>query len=87
MRAQKMYFESIPVSTVKKIIKGFPQAEKQRVEERVEKKEKAPDWRDLAQQVQRETDGDKMIHLVQRLIEKFDEEKLRKAAQQAASRQ
>lgn len=35
-------------------------------------------WRDIAQRVQLETDGYKMIQLVQLLIEKFDEEKLRK---------
>jgi hypothetical protein len=82
MPTQKLYFDVIPVATVKKIAERLPEEEKQRLEE----KERAPDWRALAQQVQRETDGDKMIHLVQRLIEKFDEEKLLKAAQRAASR-
>jgi len=34
-------------------------------------------WRELARQVQREKDPEKMIHLVEQLIAKFDEEKRR----------
>jgi len=67
MPKQKPYFERIPVAIVKKIVERLPQ------------EEKPSEWRDLAQQVQRETDSDKMIHLVQRLIQKYDEEKLQKA--------
>jgi hypothetical protein len=37
------------------------------------------DWRDLVQQIQQETDTHKLVNLVQELISKFDEEKLRKA--------
>ncbi|HYK48221.1 MAG: hypothetical protein DMG80_09155 [Acidobacteria bacterium] len=37
------------------------------------------DWRQLAQQIQEETDPEKMIELVRELIAKFDEEKLRKS--------
>jgi hypothetical protein len=33
------------------------------------------DWRELAQRIQKETDSEKMIELVQALIDKFDEEK------------
>ena len=73
MSTHKLYFETIPVATVKKIVGRLPR----------EQEEKPSEWRALAQQVQRETDGDKMIHLVQRLIEKFDEEK---AEQRTASR-
>ena len=80
MPTQKLHFEVIPVSIVKKIVEALPQEEKQREAQ----KESGSEWRDLAQQVQREADSDKMIHLVQRLIEKFDEEKLRKS--QAAYR-
>ena len=36
------------------------------------------DWRDIAQRVQVETDSHKMVQLVQQLIEKLEEEKLRK---------
>ena len=35
-------------------------------------------WRDVAQRVQAETGSHKMVQLVQQLIEKFEEEKLRK---------
>jgi hypothetical protein len=37
------------------------------------------DWRDLARQIQAETDPNKMIDLVQQLVNKFDEERLRKS--------
>ena len=36
----------------------------------------AGDWRELAQRIQKETDSQKMIELVQQLINKFDEEEL-----------
>jgi len=36
------------------------------------------DWRDLAKRIQEEADPQKMIELVQQLIAKFDEEKIRK---------
>jgi hypothetical protein len=36
------------------------------------------DWRDIAQRVHVEADSDKMTRLVRQLIEKLDEEKLRR---------
>jgi hypothetical protein len=36
------------------------------------------DWRELAQRVEKEDDSGKMIELVEQLIDKLDEEKLRK---------
>jgi hypothetical protein len=36
------------------------------------------DWRELAQRIEKEEDSGKMIELVQQLIDKLDEEKLRK---------
>jgi hypothetical protein len=36
------------------------------------------DWRELARKIQQETDPNRMIELVQELIAKFDEERLRK---------
>jgi len=62
----KMNFEQIPIATVKKIIEALPQETTD-----------GQDWRALAQRVQVETDSGKMINLVQQLIEKIDEEKLR----------
>jgi hypothetical protein len=37
------------------------------------------EWRELAQRIQQETDPDKMIELVRKLIAKFDEQRLRKS--------
>ncbi len=36
------------------------------------------DWRELVERIQQETDTLKLVNLVQELIGKFDEEKLRK---------
>jgi hypothetical protein len=36
------------------------------------------DWRELAQRIQNEADPQKMIELVQQLIDRFDEEKVQK---------
>lgn len=36
------------------------------------------EWREVAQQIQKEADPQKMIELVQQLIDKFDEEKLQR---------
>jgi ribonuclease HI len=69
MQNQKTHFEQIPVAAVKKIVEGLPQ----------EEKESENGWRDLAQQVQVETDSNKMVKLVEQLIQKFDEEKLAKS--------
>jgi hypothetical protein len=38
-----------------------------------------PELRDLARQIQEETDTNKMIELVQQLIAKFDDKQMRKA--------
>ena len=73
MRAQKLYFERIPVSSVKEIVDRLPQGKKENG------KSNGNDWRELAQRVQLEGDSDKMIKLVEQLIQKFDEEKLAKS--------
>jgi hypothetical protein len=38
---------------------------------------RAEDWRDLARQIQEETDSTKIVYLVQQLIAKFDEQNAR----------
>lgn len=38
---------------------------------------RAEDWRDLARQIQEETDSTKIVELVQQLISKFDEQNAR----------
>jgi hypothetical protein len=40
-------------------------------------------WRDLAQQIQQETDSSKIVNLVQQLIAKFDEQNSRLPGKQA----
>ena len=79
MPSVKIHFEQIPVAVVKKIVEGLPP----------EERESEKTWRDLAREVQKETDANKMIPLVERLIEKFGEEKLRKsrAEYQASDRE
>jgi hypothetical protein len=68
VRTSKTYFEQIPVEMVKKIAKQFP-----------ENGVSTPqDWRELAEQVQQETDPNRTIGLVQQLITQLEEEKLRK---------
>jgi hypothetical protein len=42
------------------------------------------DWRELAQLIQKESDPHKMVELVQKLITRFDDEKLRKSPQTRA---
>ena len=44
-----------------------------------EKPEGQEEWRSLAQQIQHESDPQKMIELVQQMIAKFDKEKLQKS--------
>jgi hypothetical protein len=77
MRTHKLYFERIPVSSVKEIVDRLPQEVVDRLPEA--KKENGNDWRELAQRVQLETDSNKMVKLVEQLIQKFDEEKLAKS--------
>jgi hypothetical protein len=74
VKTSKTHFEQIPVETVKKIVEQFP-----------EQGVSTPkDWRELAERVQQETDPNRMIELVQQLITKFDEEKLRKGLRPAS---
>ena len=90
MPTQKLHFEVIPVSIVKKIVEGLPQEEADRLPQEKEENgtESGNGWRELAQRAQRETDSNKMVELVEQLIEKFNEEKLQKnrAAQVRAAR-
>jgi hypothetical protein len=68
VRKSNTYFEQIPVERVKRIVKQLP-------ENGISTQE---DWRKLAERVQREPDPNLMIDLVQQLITKLDEERLRK---------
>ena len=68
MRKSNTYFEQIPVETVKRIVEQLPENDISTQE----------DWRKLAERVQQEPEPNRMIELVQQLITKLDEEKLRK---------
>jgi hypothetical protein len=66
------HFEQIPVATVKKIAHEFS-ANSETGDPRRDGDISTPeDWRKVAQQVQAETDSNKLIDLVQELIEKLD---------------
>ena len=64
METLKTYFEQIPVETVKKIAQ--PLHEPTEVE-----------WRELARQASTEKDPEKMLDLIQQVIEKYDETRRR----------
>jgi len=81
------YYEQVPVAVVKKIAELLPVDESE-AEEREENDAVAPippavdlsapeAWQELAKLAQQETDPKKMIDLVQQLIERYDEEKMR----------
>jgi precorrin-2 methylase len=80
VRAPQTHFEQIRVAVVKKIAKQF--SVKEEIEEPMSENTVAPQnaepahqhWRGLAQQIQKETDSQKLIALVQQLIAKYDEE-------------
>jgi hypothetical protein len=74
VKKSNTYFEQIPVETVKKIAEQFPGNSISTPE----------DWRELAERVQQEQDPNRMIELVQQLITKLDEEKLRKGLRLAS---
>jgi hypothetical protein len=77
METRKAHFEQIPVATVKKIAYEFHGRE---IGDRMSNVDvsSAGDWREVAQRVGGETDSEKVLELVQELIEKYDEEKTRK---------
>jgi hypothetical protein len=80
MALPKTYFPQVPVELVKKVAKEFTESDatagngaNPQASNGV--KSSTEPWRALAEQVQRESDPDKMIDLVQELIAKIDEEK------------
>jgi RNA polymerase-binding transcription factor DksA len=65
-------FEQIPVATVKKIAQEFSATSETGEPTQNGDISTVDDWQDVAQQVQNETDSNKLIELVQELIEKLD---------------
>ena len=79
MEASKAQSEQIPVETVKKIAKQFPENNSARNDsENIEARDRGTSpqerWREVAQKIQHEQDPARMIELVQQLIAKFDEQ-------------
>jgi len=68
-------FEQIPVATVKKIAHEFSANSETGEHRRDGDLSTDEDWRRVAQRVQAETDSNKLIELVQELIEKIDQGK------------
>jgi hypothetical protein len=75
MQKIKTHFEQIPVAAVKHLVEDLPPADDADDKD----KHAAADWRVLAQRAQHEPDTDKMIELLEQVIVKFDEEKVRKS--------
>ena len=71
MQKIKTHFEQIPVAAVKRLVEDLPPADA--------KDKHVADWRVLAQRAQHKPDTDKMIELLEQVIVKFDEEKVRKS--------
>ena len=89
MRTLKTHFEQVPLEIVKKIAEPFAEDEEvgtdgTSVEPPNDAFSAAQDWREVARRIQVETDPNKMMTMVERLLEKFDEEKRRKGPQRCA---
>lgn len=81
MAASRTFFEQIPVETVKKIAKGFPEqnaigSDGRNMEMPDEVKSPRESWREVAQKVQHGQDPNRMIELVEQLVAALDEEQL-----------
>lgn len=76
MRASKTHFERIPVETVKKIAKEFPETRAVPVRDEIMPPQER--WRRVAEQVQQEQDPKKLTELVEQLLEEFDGKDFRK---------
>lgn len=74
MDTRKPNFEQIPVEIVKQIACEFGPPAAPYIQPLEVEKKTANDWRGLACQVQTEKDPQRMIHLVQELIESLDRE-------------
>ncbi len=76
----KTYFEQIPVARVKEIAEPLLDTDESEndgisIPQAHNNATPAPDsWREIAQQVQKETNPTKVIELVQQLIARFDEQ-------------
>ena len=76
MQTLKTYFEQIPVETVKKIAQPLPNNEEAGTDD-TSGEPPTQGWRDLAVLIQIEADPNKMIKLVERMLQTFEREKRR----------
>jgi hypothetical protein len=81
MALSKTFFEQIPIETVKRIAKVFPEenaigSDGGNTEMPDEVRSPRERWREVAEKVQHEGDPKKMIELVEQLITTLDQEQL-----------
>lgn len=81
MAASKTFFEQIPIETVKRIAKEFPEekaiaSDAGNTEMPDEIRSPRESWHELAQKVQHEQNPKRMIELTEQLIAAFDQEQL-----------
>jgi hypothetical protein len=81
MAASKTFFEQIPIETVKRIAREFPEenavwSDGGSTEMLDEVRSPRERWREVAQKVQQERDPKRMIELVEHLMAALDQEQL-----------
>ena len=81
MAASKTFFEQIPIETVKRIAREFPEAngiasDGGNTEMLDEVRSPRESWREVAQKVQHERDPKRMVELIEQLIATLDQEQL-----------
>jgi len=84
MQKAGIHFEQISVETVKKIATQHPHSssvgnDAWSAETRDKRMSSEEEWRQLAQQVQQEKDPQRLVHLMQQLLDALHEEKLRQS--------
>jgi hypothetical protein len=77
MAASNTFFEQIPIETVKRIAKKFPEekanGDGEKTEMPDETRSPRESWREVAQKVQHERDPKRMTELVEQLIAMLDQ--------------
>ena len=81
MAVSKTFFEQIPIETVKRIAKEFPEenaigSDAENTEMPDEVSSPCESWREVAQEVQHERDPERITELVKQLIAMLDQEQL-----------
>jgi hypothetical protein len=74
----KTHFEQIPVETVKKIAQELPETSSVPALDEITLPEEP--WREVAKQIQKEQDPERMTELARQLLAEFDERDRRKGS-------